>query len=75
MEVIYDLDTEARALCEKIHLNMVRASTVGTHPRFIRMIRELILERMNPDSPRSYLGTRGTQADICPADCCRIVSI
>jgi ferrochelatase len=75
MEVIYDLDTEARALCEKLHLNMVRASTVGTHPRFIRMIRELILERMNPDSPRSYLGTRGTQPDICPADCCRIVSM
>ena len=25
---------------------MVRAATVGTHPAFIRMIRELILERM-----------------------------
>ena len=48
MEVLYDLDTEARALCEKIDLNMVRAATVGTHPTFISMIRELILERMNP---------------------------
>ena len=75
MEVIYDLDTEARALCEKINLNMVRASTVGTHPRFIRMIRELILERLNPDSPRPYLGTRGTRPDVCPTDCCRIVSM
>jgi ferrochelatase len=50
MEVLYDLDTEARALCEKINLNMVRASTVGAHPAFVRMIRELILERTIPDS-------------------------
>ena len=41
MEVLYDLDTEARALSEEIGLNMVRARTVGTHPAFISMIREL----------------------------------
>jgi ferrochelatase len=70
MEVLYDLDTEARALCEKINLNMVRASTVGVHPAFIRMIRELIQERMNPETPRRYLGTRGASHDLCPADCC-----
>ena len=70
MEVIYDLDTEARALCEKITLNMVRASTVGAHPTFIRMIHELILERINSDTPRRFLGTRGTSHDVCPADCC-----
>jgi ferrochelatase len=70
MEVIYDLDTEARALSEKINLNMVRASTVGTHPTFIKMIRELILERMNPETPRRFLGTQGLSHDVCPADCC-----
>jgi ferrochelatase len=70
MEVLYDLDTEARALCEKIGLNMVRASTVGAHPSFVRMIRELILERLNPDNPRRFLGTRGVSHDVCPADCC-----
>jgi ferrochelatase len=70
MEVLYDLDTEARALCEKINLNMVRASTVGAHPAFVRMIRELVLERINPDTPRRYLGTRGVSQDVCPADCC-----
>ena len=26
--------------------NMVRAATVGTHPRFVRMIRELVVERI-----------------------------
>jgi ferrochelatase len=70
MEVLYDLDTEARALCEKINLNMVRASTVGAHPTFIKMIRELILERTNPDTPRRFLGTRGVMQDVCPAGCC-----
>ena len=72
MEVIYDLDTEARALCERIGLNMVRASTVGAHPTFVKMIRELILERMNPDFPKRFLGTHGASHDVCPADCCQM---
>lgn len=70
MEVLYDLDTEAHALCEKLNLNMVRASTVGAHPLFIKMIRELILERINPETPRRHLGTRGMSHDVCPTDCC-----
>jgi protoporphyrin/coproporphyrin ferrochelatase len=75
MEVLYDLDTEARALCEKINLKMVRASTVGAHPLFVKMIRELILERMNPDTPRRFLGTRGASHDVCPADCCLLAPL
>ena len=45
MEVLYDLDIEARQLCERLALPMARAKTVGVHPKFIAMIRELILER------------------------------
>ncbi len=70
MEIIYDLDIEARQLCESIGLNMVRALTVGTHPAFVRMIRELILERMNPNGGRRFLGKRGASHDVCPTDCC-----
>ncbi len=70
MEIVYDLDTEARQLCEKIGLNMVRASTVGTHPAFIRMIRELILERVSSDAPRKSLGMRGPNHDDCAVNCC-----
>jgi len=70
MEVIYDLDTEERALSEKIGLNMVRAATVGAHPVFIKMIRELILERLSADYPKRFLGTLGASHDVCPADCC-----
>jgi ferrochelatase len=70
MEVLYDLDTEARALSERIGLNMIRAATVGAHPAFVKMIRELILERTTPDAVRRFLGTRGASHDVCPADCC-----
>jgi ferrochelatase len=70
MEVLYDLEWEARALCSQINLNMVRAATVGAHPAFIEMILELIQERINPETPRRYLGTQGASHDVCPVDCC-----
>jgi ferrochelatase len=70
MEIIFDLDTQARALCEELGLTMVRAQTAGTHPRFIQMIRELITERLDASQPRPALGVLGPRADICPADCC-----
>ncbi len=72
MEVLYDLDTEARELCERLGLNMVRAVTVGTHPSFVSMIRELILERINPQAERRFLGTRGASHDTCAPDCCQV---
>ena len=70
MEVLYDLDTEARQVSEETGLNMIRAATVGTHPEFVRMIRELILERLDPTVPRRSLGTFGPSPDVCPVDCC-----
>jgi len=47
MEVVYDLDTEAKSLANELSLNMIRSETAGTHPAFVRMIRELIAERMD----------------------------
>lgn len=69
MEVIYDLDTEALAICRELGLNMVRAGTVGTHPRFVQMIRELIEERTRQTPPLA-LGDRGPYPNTCAADCC-----
>lgn len=69
MEVIYDLDVEAKKVAEEIGINMVRASTAGTHPSFVKMIRELILEKTEGVTPRT-LGTRGPGHDICPDDRC-----
>ena len=56
MEVVFDLDVEVYELCEELNLTMVRAETPGLHPRFVQMIRELILERTSPGSPRLALG-------------------
>jgi ferrochelatase len=70
MEIVYDLDTEARAACEGLGINMVRAATVGTHPAFVRMIRDLVVERMTPGSERPSLGTRGPGHDVCMPGCC-----
>jgi ferrochelatase len=69
MEVLYDLDTEAAALCESLGIQMVRAATAGVHPQFVSMIRELILERTNA-AERRFLGQAGPGPDSCAADCC-----
>ena len=55
MEVVYDLDTEARQRADLLGLRFARVPTVGTHPAFVKMIADLVL------APPSAL---------CPADCC-----
>ena len=60
MEVVYDLDVEAKKVAEEIGVKMVRARTAGTHPAFVRMIRELIVERVEDRVPPS----------ICAPNCC-----
>ena len=69
MEVVYDLDTEARRICDELGIRMVRAGTVGTHPAFVSMIRELVLERLG-QLPSNALGTLGASPDVCAMDCC-----
>ncbi|HEY6804716.1 MAG TPA: ferrochelatase [Pyrinomonadaceae bacterium] len=69
MEVIYDLDIEARKVAHELGINLVRAGTAGTRPEFVQMIRELILERTANLTPRA-LGSNGPGHDICPADAC-----
>jgi ferrochelatase len=54
MEVLYDLDTEARAVCDELGVKMARAGTVETHPAMIRMIAELI----------------ETEPGVCAESCC-----
>jgi protoporphyrin/coproporphyrin ferrochelatase len=73
MEVIYDLDVEVAELCQQLGINMVRAGVVANHPRLVQMIRELVVERLDPSSPRLALGPDGPWPDECPAGCCRPV--
>ena len=69
MEVLFDLDTQAQELARELGLNMVRAATVGVHPGFISMIRELIVERMEDQPPRLAIGAEGTRT-MCAEVCC-----
>jgi ferrochelatase len=72
MEVRYDLDEEARGLCDSLGLTMVRSRTVGTHRGFVRVLRELICERLAhaPDAERMAVGRYGPSHDTCPEGCC-----
>jgi ferrochelatase len=70
IEVLYDLDDEARHACAEMGLNMIRSRTVGTHPKFVGMLGELIEERMEASSSRRAVGRFGPSHDVCPIDCC-----
>lgn len=70
MEVIWDLDHEARDYASDLGITMTRAATVGTHPAFVAMIRELIEERIGKVTERRALGKYGPSHDVCPPDCC-----
>lgn len=70
MEILFDLDDEARRASTEVGLNMVRAGTVGTHPRFVGMLGELIEERLGRSALRRAIGRFGPSHDDCPSDCC-----
>jgi ferrochelatase len=59
MEVIYDLDLVAADLARERGIELVRAGTAGTHPRFVRGLAELVRDAM----------ANGIVA--CAADCCQ----
>jgi len=73
MEVIYDLDHEAQATAEEIGLPFARAATAGLDPRFVAMVRDLLLERSAVERgepvERASVGS-DPMWDVCPAGCC-----
>ena len=74
VEVLYDLDVEARQVADELRLTMARAQTVGTHPAFVDMLRQLLVERLQPGTERRFLGSEGASPDTCHGiDCCGIV--
>jgi ferrochelatase len=74
MEVVHDLDTEARETAQALGVEYVRASTAGVDPRFVSMVRQLLLERAmaerGEDPPRAAVGSLAPSWDVCPAGCC-----
>ncbi|HEU4577960.1 MAG TPA: ferrochelatase [Polyangiaceae bacterium] len=69
VEVLYDLDEEARQLCAELGMPLRRAATVGTHPRFVEMIRQLVLERLQ-GAPVLSVGPLPAPPGVCAPGCC-----
>jgi ferrochelatase len=69
MEVVFDLDVQARAIAEAAGLRMERAACVGAAPRFVAGLRELIADRIDGREPAA-LGTRGARPWPCRPGCC-----
>ena len=46
VEVLYDLDIEARQIAQEVGINFVRAATVNDHPTFIRMLADVVRQRI-----------------------------
>ena len=78
MEVLYDLDTEAAAAAEKLGLDFTRAATAGVDPRFVSMVRDLVVERARLESglepARATVGALPASWDVCPRNCCANMS-
>jgi ferrochelatase len=72
LEVLYDLDDEASERASELGLAFSRLPTVGTDPRFVSMIRELIVERLTDHPERCAIGTFGPNHDLCPMNCCQL---
>lgn len=70
MEVIFDLDTQAKERAVDLGIDFIRVPTVGAHPTFVDMVRELIMERIEPARERRALGDLGPRPDVCAEDCC-----
>ena len=69
LEVIWDLDTEARATAESLGMAFARAATAGLHPGFVTAIRELVEERLTGATPKA-IGALGLCGIDCPDGCC-----
>lgn len=74
VEVIWDLDTEAREKATELGMGFARAATAGPDPRFADMVVELIAEHTDDFAPRSLgdvpRGGCGVNGALCAVGCC-----
>ncbi|GAA4832782.1 ferrochelatase [Saccharopolyspora rosea] len=74
LEVIWDLDNEAREKAAELGMGFARAATAGPDPKFAQMICELIAEHLDGAPPRklSTMAAAGctTNGEPCAPGCC-----
>lgn len=72
LEVLFDLDEEAKERSAELGMAFTRLATVGTDPTFVSMIRELVEERLTDHPQRRSIGALGPSHDLCPMNCCQV---
>ncbi|MFQ6328916.1 ferrochelatase [Nocardia sp. CWNU-33] len=74
LEVIWDLDNEAKAKAAELDMAFARAATPGTDPRFARLVVELIGEHLTDARARRLGAVAGygctRNGDPCAVGCC-----
>jgi ferrochelatase len=69
VEVVWDLDHEARATCDALGIRMLRVATPGTHPAFVSAIVDLVEERRT-GAVGVALSSLGPWPATCAVGCC-----
>ncbi|HTL41548.1 MAG TPA: ferrochelatase [Pseudolysinimonas sp.] len=77
MEVLWDLDTEARETAAEVGVVALRAPTPGVDPAYVAGLVDLILERVNgtPAAERPAETALGPWYDVCRPGCCENVRL
>jgi protoporphyrin/coproporphyrin ferrochelatase len=75
LEVVWDLDTEARARASELGMAFARAATPSRDPRFAELVVELVREHVQ-DAPARKLSAfpaagRTVNGELCAVDCCQ----
>jgi ferrochelatase len=70
LEVLWDLDEEAKETADEVGLQFARVATAGTHPAFVRGLVDLIQERLDPAAPVDALSELGPWPAVCAPGCC-----
>ena len=69
VEVLWDLDVEARETTAELGLAFARAATAGTHPAFVTGIGDMVLAEISGEPP-AYYEWFGASGRNCPVGCC-----
>lgn len=69
VEVIWDLDNEAKGVAEELGVQFIRIATPGVSTEFVSGVVELIQERIGSAKPQA-LSPLGPWLDSCAVGCC-----
>jgi len=69
VEVIWDLDNEAKETADELQMEFERVATPGIDPAFVDGIADLLLERL-AEGEKKALSPLGPWPDACAVGCC-----